>query len=145
MRWPQRKCTTKEAARYAENARLAQRRNYRQHFHPHSVLLELRRPLRKDKSEPKLRRNIRNIAVAGTSVVAIMLSGPRDQATHAVDPTAQLGVGKMAGTAALAGSADQANPARLPAVSLARGIPQNARADCNLRSAIYIPQFFSGA
>ena len=85
------------------------------------------------------------MAVAGTSVVAIMLTGPRDQATHAVGPTAQLGVGKMAGTAALAGSADQANPARLPAVSLARGIPQNARADCNLRSAIYIPQFFSGA
>lgn len=66
----------KKAARYAENARLAQRRTYRQHFHPHSYLLELRRPLRKDKSEPKLRRNIRNTAVAGTTVVAIMLARP---------------------------------------------------------------------
>ena len=64
------------AAACPETARLAQRRNYRQHFHPHSVLLELRRPLRKDKSEPKLRRNIRNMAVAGTSVVAVMLTGP---------------------------------------------------------------------
>jgi sterol desaturase/sphingolipid hydroxylase (fatty acid hydroxylase superfamily) len=39
------------------------------------VLMELRRPLRKRKSEPKLRRNIRNMAVAGTSAVAIMLTG----------------------------------------------------------------------
>lgn len=38
------------------------------------VLLELRRPLRKRKSEPKLRRNIRNVAVAGTSAVAVMLT-----------------------------------------------------------------------
>ncbi len=38
------------------------------------VLLELRRPLRKEKSEPKLRRNFRNMAVAGTSAVAIMLT-----------------------------------------------------------------------
>jgi sterol desaturase/sphingolipid hydroxylase (fatty acid hydroxylase superfamily) len=38
------------------------------------VLLELRRPLRKGSSEPKLRRNIRNMAVAGTSAVAIMLT-----------------------------------------------------------------------
>src|SRR5436190_13528950 len=38
------------------------------------VLLELRRPLRKAKSEPKLRRNIRNMAVAGTSALAIMLT-----------------------------------------------------------------------
>src|SRR3982750_5043722 len=38
------------------------------------VLLELRRPLRKRRSEPKLRRNIRNMAVAGTSAVAIMLT-----------------------------------------------------------------------
>jgi sterol desaturase/sphingolipid hydroxylase (fatty acid hydroxylase superfamily) len=39
------------------------------------VLLELRRPLRKGKSEPKLRRNVRNMAVAGTSAVAVMLTG----------------------------------------------------------------------
>src|SRR3982750_974629 len=38
------------------------------------VLLELRRPLRKAKSEPKLRRNVRNMAVAGTSALAIMLT-----------------------------------------------------------------------
>ena len=38
------------------------------------VLLELRRPLRKKQSEPKLRRNVRNMAVAGTSAVAIMLT-----------------------------------------------------------------------
>jgi sterol desaturase/sphingolipid hydroxylase (fatty acid hydroxylase superfamily) len=38
------------------------------------VLLELRRPLRKRKTEPKLRRNIRNVAVAGTSAVAVMLT-----------------------------------------------------------------------
>ena len=38
------------------------------------VLLELRRPLRKRRSEPKLRRNVRNMAVAGTSAVAIMLT-----------------------------------------------------------------------
>ena len=38
------------------------------------VLLELRRPLRKRKSERKLRRNIRNMAVAGTSAVAVMLT-----------------------------------------------------------------------
>jgi len=39
------------------------------------LLLELRRPLRKGKSEPKLRRNVRNMAVAGTSAVAVMLTG----------------------------------------------------------------------
>src|SRR5258705_3053276 len=38
------------------------------------ILLELRRPLRKAKSEPKLRRNLRNMAVAGTSAVAVMLT-----------------------------------------------------------------------
>jgi len=38
------------------------------------VLLELRRPLREAKSEPKLRRNVRNIAVAGTSAMAIMVT-----------------------------------------------------------------------
>ncbi len=38
------------------------------------VLLELRRPLRKAESEPKLRRNVRNMAVAGASAVAIMLT-----------------------------------------------------------------------
>lgn len=38
------------------------------------VLLELRRPLRKRNTEPKLRRNIRNVAVAGTSAVAVMLT-----------------------------------------------------------------------
>jgi sterol desaturase/sphingolipid hydroxylase (fatty acid hydroxylase superfamily) len=38
------------------------------------VLLELRRPLRKRKTEPKLRRNIRNVGVAGTSAVAVMLT-----------------------------------------------------------------------
>jgi sterol desaturase/sphingolipid hydroxylase (fatty acid hydroxylase superfamily) len=38
------------------------------------VLLELRRPLRKTESEPKLRRNVRNMAVAGASAVAIMLT-----------------------------------------------------------------------
>src|SRR6059058_2930558 len=38
------------------------------------VLLELRRPLRKVKSEPKLRRNLRNMAVAGTSAVAVTLT-----------------------------------------------------------------------
>ena len=36
------------------------------------VLLEWRRPLRKKTSEPKLRRNIRNMAVAGTSAVAVL-------------------------------------------------------------------------
>ena len=76
----------------------------------------------------------------------LCLAAPRDQATDAVVRTAQLGVGKMAGTAALAGSADQANPARLPAVSLARGrhstkCPRRLQS----QSAIYIPQFFSGA
>jgi sterol desaturase/sphingolipid hydroxylase (fatty acid hydroxylase superfamily) len=38
------------------------------------VLLELRRPLRKRTSEAKLRRNLRNMAVAGTSALAIMLT-----------------------------------------------------------------------
>ena len=38
------------------------------------VLLEWRRPLRKKTSEPKLRRNIRNMAVAGTSAVAVILT-----------------------------------------------------------------------
>ena len=38
------------------------------------VLLEWRRPLRKKTSEPKLRRNVRNMAVAGTSAVAVMLT-----------------------------------------------------------------------
>ncbi len=38
------------------------------------VLLELRRPLRKEKSEPKLRRNIRNMAVAAASGVAVMIT-----------------------------------------------------------------------
>jgi sterol desaturase/sphingolipid hydroxylase (fatty acid hydroxylase superfamily) len=38
------------------------------------VLLELRRPLRKAESEPKLRRNVRNMAVAGASAVAVMLT-----------------------------------------------------------------------
>jgi hypothetical protein len=39
------------------------------------VLLKLQRPLRKGKSEPKLRRNVRNMAVAGTSALAVMLTG----------------------------------------------------------------------
>jgi len=39
------------------------------------VLLELRRPLRKGNSEPKLRRNVRNMAVAGTSAIAVALTG----------------------------------------------------------------------
>ena len=38
------------------------------------VLWEWRRPLRKQTSEPKLRRNIRNMAVAGTSAVAVILT-----------------------------------------------------------------------
>jgi sterol desaturase/sphingolipid hydroxylase (fatty acid hydroxylase superfamily) len=38
------------------------------------VLLEWRRPLRKKTSEPKLRRNVRNMFVAGTSAVAVMLT-----------------------------------------------------------------------
>ncbi len=38
------------------------------------VILEWRRPLRKQTSEPKLRRNIRNMAVAATSAVAVMLT-----------------------------------------------------------------------
>ena len=39
------------------------------------VLLEWRRPLRKKTSEPKLRRNVRNMAVAGASALAVMLTG----------------------------------------------------------------------
>lgn len=38
------------------------------------VLLELRRPLRKGESEPKLRRNLRNMATAGVSAIAVMLT-----------------------------------------------------------------------
>jgi sterol desaturase/sphingolipid hydroxylase (fatty acid hydroxylase superfamily) len=40
-----------------------------------SVLWEWRRPLRKKTSEPKLGRNIRNMAVAGTSALTVMLTG----------------------------------------------------------------------
>ena len=38
------------------------------------IVAELRRPLRKTESEPKLRRNLRNMAVAGTSAISIMLT-----------------------------------------------------------------------
>ena len=38
------------------------------------VLLELRRPLRKGENEPKLRRNVRNMAVAGASAIAVTLT-----------------------------------------------------------------------
>src|SRR4029453_12225365 len=41
------------------------------------VLLKWRGPLRKKTSEPKLRRNIRNMAVAGTSAVAVILTSAR--------------------------------------------------------------------